>query len=92
MDVDAGQGSVSPQLLALLRCPRDQSRLQPAEPELVRRVNQAASEGRLQNVGGILVENPIDGALVRADGALLYPVFDQIPVMLPDEAIEVSNL
>lgn len=86
------KGAVSEQLLAMLRCPSNQSRLVHAEQQLLQRVNQAIEEGKLHNVGGAAVEDPIDGGLIREDGSLLYPVIDQIPVMLPDEAIEVSQL
>ena len=86
------RGQITPQLLDMLRCPRDQSRLQLADRQLIDRINQAVESGQLLNVGGALVEQPLDGGLVREDGVLLYPVVDQIPVMLPDEAIDISTM
>ena len=34
----------------------------------------------------------IDGGLVRAAGDVLYPIVDQIPVLLVDESIALSQL
>jgi uncharacterized protein YbaR (Trm112 family) len=38
------------------------------------------------------VQLPLDGGLVRDDGRILYPVRDDIPVMLLDEAIDLDGL
>ena len=83
---------VDDQLLAILRCPRDQSPLRPAETEMVDQVNAAIRAGRIRNQAGRLVERQIGGGLVRAGGDLLYPIVDRIPVMLYDEAIPLNQL
>jgi uncharacterized protein YbaR (Trm112 family) len=33
------------------------------------------------------VTEPVDGGLVRSDGRFLYPIRDDIPIMLVEEAI-----
>jgi uncharacterized protein YbaR (Trm112 family) len=73
-------------LLRILRCPEDGSSLAPAGADLIDRLNSAIAEGRLHNRGGKRVEAPLDGGFVRAAGDVLYPVVDQIPVLLCDEA------
>lgn len=80
------------QLLDLIVCPRDRRPLVEADAALVDRVNRAIAAGRARNVLGRAVESPIDGGLVRDDGALLYPIIDGIPVLLADEAIELDRL
>lgn len=48
-------------------------------------------KGEVQNRGEQKVEQPIDGGLVREDGAYLYPIQDDIPIMLIDEAIPLEG-
>jgi uncharacterized protein YbaR (Trm112 family) len=79
-------------ILAILRCPNDCSTLRPAEASLVARLNAAVRAGRLRNQAGRLLEHSIDGGLIRAGGDLLYPIVDEIPVMLFDEAIPLAQL
>ncbi len=83
---------IKDQLLEILRCPHDQSSLTRAEPELVEQANRAIAAGQLCNLAGQKLKRQVDGGLVRAAGDLMYPVVDAIPVMLPDEAIDLSQL
>jgi uncharacterized protein YbaR (Trm112 family) len=82
---------IEKRLLEIIRCPQDHSELVGAEPKLVERINQGISAGTVVNAAGNRLEKRIDGGLVRSAGDLLYPIVDDIPVMLPDEAIELSQ-
>ncbi len=73
----------------MLRCPEDHSELTAANPQLVNRINHAVAQGRLKNRSGNIVPKPLDGALVRADGQIAYPIVDEIPVLLVDEGIRL---
>jgi uncharacterized protein YbaR (Trm112 family) len=79
-------------LIDILRCPQDRSRLRLADADLVARLNRAIHGGTLLNLAGERLEKPIDGALIRAAGDRAYPIIDQIPVMLPDEAIDLRGI
>lgn len=83
---------INDQLLEMLRCPQDQSLLSRADHQLIERTNEAISAGQVCNLAGQQVERQIDGGLVRSAGDLMYLVIDGIPVMLPDEAIALSQL
>lgn len=83
---------IADHLLEILRCPQSRTRLHAADAELVARLNRAISAGQLVNVAGERVERSIDGGLIREAGDLLYPIVDQIPVLLPDEAIDITKL
>ena len=83
---------LDPELLALLVCPETHQDLTPAGPDEIARLNEAIRQGRLRNVAGGTVAEPIDGALVRADRAVAYPVRDDIPVMLIDEGLVLATV
>ena len=83
---------INQQLLEILRCPQDQSALTVADGQLVERLNQRIAAGQIVNLAGQSLDKKIDGGLVRAAGDLMYPVVDGIPVMLPDEAIALSQV
>ena len=76
--------------LSILRCPENGSRLKLAETELISRLNLLAASGKLENRAGRTIEKPLDGGLLREDGTVLYPIVDEIPVLLKDEAILIE--
>jgi uncharacterized protein YbaR (Trm112 family) len=83
---------VREELLQLIRCPQDHSRLALADHDLVARLNEAIRQGRIQNVAGDPVHEPIQAGLIREDGQVLYPVLDDIPRLTVDEGIRLDQL
>lgn len=83
---------VDPELLEILVCPETKQPVRPAEPELVEELNARIAAGDLVRRDGETIEDRLDGGLVREDGEVLYPVRDDIPIMLIDEAIELDAL
>jgi len=83
---------VDSELLDILVCPETKQSVTAAGPEVLARLNQAIREGYLENQGGEKVIGTIDEGLVREDGKVLYPVREDIPVMLLDEAIRLDSL
>lgn len=84
--------AIDDSLLDLLVCPETREKLSLAEPALVAKLNQAAAAGRLKNKRGAAVKGPLDGGLVRPDGKVLYPIQDDIPNLLVDDAIALDQL
>jgi uncharacterized protein YbaR (Trm112 family) len=83
---------IADHLLEILRCPQSRTKLHPAETKLIEQLNRAVAAGTLTNLAGERLERPLDGGLIREQGDLLYPIIDQIPVLLPDEAIDITSL
>lgn len=81
---------VSPQLLEILVCPETRQPVRAADASVVASLNAAIEAGTVVNRGGQEVRDPVDAALVREDGKVLYPVREDIPIMLIDEAIAVD--
>jgi uncharacterized protein YbaR (Trm112 family) len=46
----------------------------------------------MRNVAGATVAEPVEGALVRTDGAVAYAVRDDIPVMLVEEGLVMATV
>ncbi len=83
---------IHPDLLKILVCPEDHSPLTAADETLVQRLNEAIGAGRLKNRGGQVLQHRLDGALLRGDATLAYPIVDDIPMMLMDEAVPLAQL
>ena len=81
---------VDQSLLDILVCPETKQPLHVADVALLESVNASVRKGSLSNRGGKLIAAPIEAGLVRQDGAFLYPVRDDIPIMLIDESIPLS--
>jgi uncharacterized protein YbaR (Trm112 family) len=82
--------AISKDLLDILLCPDSKQSLTLADATLLETLNQRIRQGALQNRGGTVVSAPIDGGLVREDRRYLYPIRDDIPIMLIDEAIPLD--
>lgn len=80
------------EILPILRCPEDHTPLALAGDVLVDEVNAAIRLGHLVNRAGKRVEQTIDGGLLAETGEVLYPIVDQIPVLLVDESIALNQL
>ncbi len=78
---------IDEELLAILACPETKEPVALAEEELIAELNSRIARREIKNRAGKTVEGKINGGLVRADGAYLYPIQDEIPILLIDEAI-----
>ncbi len=79
------------ELLDILACPETKEPVHLADQSVIEAVNARIEQGEARNRGGKRVEKKIDAGLVRADGAYLYPVEDDIPIMLVEEAIALRE-
>lgn len=82
---------VDKELLKILVCPQSHQTLVPASPDILSRINSAITKGTLTNKKGTVVTEPIQEGLVTQDGSVVYPVREDIPVMLIDESISLPD-
>ncbi len=82
---------IDKELLEILVCPQDHSSLSIADEHLVAKLNQAITARQIRNRGGQVVEKPVQGGLVCQNEAVLYPIIDDIPVLLVDDAIPLDQ-
>ena len=83
---------IDQELLDILVCPESREPVDMADGAVLHRVNAAIEGDGVENRGGEAVTERLASGLLRADGRILYPVREGIPVMLIDESIDVSGL
>lgn len=83
---------VSDELLKMMRCLETGSPLRRADAKLCQQINEAIDAGKIRNRWGRSVDRQMDEGLVNAERTLLYPVYNEVPRLLREEAIEVGQL
>jgi uncharacterized protein len=83
---------VDASLVAILACPETHQPVHVADEATVAKINAGIAAGSVKNRDGEAVSEAIQAGLIREDGAYLYPVRDDIPVMLIGEAIPLADL
>jgi uncharacterized protein YbaR (Trm112 family) len=78
-------------LLDILVCPETKQPLRVVDSTVLETLNASIASGSVRNRGGETVTGAVSGALIRADGEVLYPVRDNIPIMLIDESISLPT-
>ncbi len=78
-------------LLEILVCPETKQPVSMADAAVLDRVNADIERGILRNRGGEVVTARLEAGLIREDGKVVYPVVDEIPVMLIDESIALAS-
>jgi len=82
--------SINAELIKILACPETKQALSQASGDILSRLNTRIEAGSLRNRGGESVSTPLEAGLVREDGKVLYPLDNDIPVMLIEESIELD--
>jgi uncharacterized protein YbaR (Trm112 family) len=87
----SGKVNIDKELLAILCCPETKQDVALADEALVARLNDRIGKGELKNKAGQPVTEKLDGGLLRADKKILYPIREDIPVMLIEEGIPLED-
>ena len=78
---------VDPKLLEILCCPETKQDIQLVDDAVIEKINTAIKAESLKNRGGETIKETIDAGLLRKDRKYLYPIREDIPIMLIDEGI-----
>ena len=78
--------------LKILACPETKQSLSLADEATLAKANAKIQSGVLKNRAGQNVSEKIDAALIREDRKYLYPVRQDIPIMLVEESISLDLL
>ncbi|MEW6545173.1 MAG: Trm112 family protein [Nitrospirota bacterium] len=84
--------NIDQELLAILCCPDTKQEVTLANDALIARLNARIERGELKNKAGQPVTEKLDGGLIRADRKILYPIREDIPVMLIEEGIPLEGI
>jgi uncharacterized protein YbaR (Trm112 family) len=83
---------VDKDLLAILCCPETKLDVTLADDSLINKLNDAVGRGVLKNKAQKPVTELLDGGLVRSDRKIVYPIREDIPVMLIEEGIPLDQI
>jgi uncharacterized protein YbaR (Trm112 family) len=77
-------------LLEIICCPETKQDLKLADEKTINELNVLVEKKKLKNRIKQPVEKKLDGGLIREDGKYLYPIIEEIPILLIDESIPLD--
>ena len=80
---------IEPELLNALCCPETHQPISLADAATLEKLNQGIATGVVRNRRGDTIKEKIEKGLIRQDGKSLYPIRNQLPLLLIEEAIPV---
>lgn len=79
-------------ILEILACPATHRKLHPLGPDKLQLLNNRIASGRAIYVNGDTIVSPLQAALVTDNDTLIYPVEEDIPVLLVERGIAARQL
>ena len=79
------------EVLELLQCPLTGKKLSFASDQMILRVNEAIANGNARDRLEQKVSQKIDGGLVAEEEAWIYPIREEIPTLVVEEAIDIRS-
>lgn len=83
---------ISNKPLDIICCPETKQNLNFADDTVINKLNKLIESGQLLDRSEKSVEEKIDGGLIREDKKYLYPIRNEIPILLIEEAIPLENI
>ena len=82
---------VDGKLLEILCCPVSKTPLTVLSPDKLKKLNAAIAQDEVLYVGGEAVQDALQEALITEDNKVIYPVQDDIPVLLEEMGIGTAQ-
>jgi uncharacterized protein YbaR (Trm112 family) len=82
---------VDGKLLEILCCPVSKTPLIKLGPEKLDKLNNAIAAGEALYVDGEKVKKTLQEGLITEDGKVIYPVQDDIPILLEEKGIGTTQ-
>jgi uncharacterized protein YbaR (Trm112 family) len=82
---------VDGKLLEILCCPLSKTPLTVLGRQKLDKLNLAINNGDALFVGGEKVTDPLQEGLITEDGKVIYPVQDDIPILLEEKGIGTTQ-
>jgi uncharacterized protein YbaR (Trm112 family) len=79
-------------LLEILCCPVSKTPLVRLPPDKLKKLNAAIAAGEVQYVDGTAVTETLGEGLMTEDARVVYPVEDDIPILLEEKGIGTTQL
>jgi uncharacterized protein YbaR (Trm112 family) len=83
---------IDKRLLEILCCPTTRQPVLPMNASQLAAFNAALAAGELRHADGSELPGPLAEGLITRDGKTVYRIDDGIPVMLAEQAINVSGV
>jgi uncharacterized protein YbaR (Trm112 family) len=83
---------IDKELLDILCCPETKQDVFLINDELINKINNLISEKKIKMRNGELAEGEINGGFIREDKKYIYPIKEDIPIMLIDEAFPTEGI
>ena len=82
---------MDPNLLNIICCPVTREKLSIATSKQLEFINAEIANSMLKKLDGSIAEKPQSKALINATKTLLYPIEEDIPILLENEAIKLKG-
>jgi uncharacterized protein YbaR (Trm112 family) len=83
--------AIDGKLLEILCCPVSKTPLRRLEASRLQKLNLAIQSSQASYIGGEPVENQLKEALISEDSKVIYPVLDNIPILLEEKGIGTTQ-
>ena len=79
--------TIDPKLLNIIVCPVTRLPVNVLDETRLGKLNDLIQAGKVTSISGEVLSDPIEAGLITENGTTIYPVENNIPIMLEDRSI-----